>query len=151
MNFQSELRKSKQVIREWVRAYFSDQKLASVAAFNADGKMSFRDPCGCLLGVTYSDSLHVGHNCQHEHYYLARRQDWAQTGRLAVLFSSSGMGKAEKAYLFLGFTATFNDCFGDDEVRRRRFAALLRAEMHRRARLNGFTPDHVMALDAACQ
>ena len=57
MNFPKELQKSKQVVREWVRANFSDQKLASVAAFNADGKMSFRDPCGCLMGVTYSDPL----------------------------------------------------------------------------------------------
>jgi hypothetical protein len=125
MNFPSELRKAKQVIREWIRTHFSDEKLASVAALNEDGKMGFRTPCGCLLGVTYSDPLHVGHDCNHEHYRRARRQDLA-------LLSPSGMGPAEKAYLFLGFTAVFRNCFGDDEVRRRRFSALLRAEMHRR-------------------
>jgi hypothetical protein len=49
-----------------------------------------------------------------------------------ALFSPSGLGKAEKAYLFLGFTAAFSNGLGDDEVRRRRFSALLRAEMRRR-------------------
>jgi hypothetical protein len=150
MRFQRELRTSKQVLREWVRTHFSDQKLASVAAFNTDGNMGFRNPCGCLMGVTYSDHLHAGHNCNHEHYWRARREDLALTGHLATIFSSSGMGKTERAYHFLGFTAAFRNCCGDDEIRRRRFSALLRAEMRRRARLNFFTPDEVRALDATC-
>ena len=145
MNFPRELRKSKQIIREWVRAKFSDQKLASVVAFNADGGMSFRNPCGCLMGVTYSERLHVGHDCNREHYWIARRQDLAQTRRFAALFPQSRIGKAEKAYNFLGFSAKFTSCFGDDELRRRRFSALLRAEMHRRARLHVFDPDEAVA------
>jgi hypothetical protein len=68
----------------------------------------------------------------------------AQTGRCAVFFSSSGMGKAEKAYQFLGFSSGFRNCFGSDEVRQRRFAALLRAEMRRRTRLGGFIPDNIV-------
>lgn len=151
MRFQRELRNSKQVVREWVRANFSDQRLASVAAFNADGKMSFRNPCGCLMGVTYSDRLHVsqdvGQGCDRKHYWLARRQDLAQTRRFAALFPSSGIGKAEKAYNFLGFSPTFNSCFGDDELRRRRFSALLRAEIRRRERLNRFVPEEVFVRD----
>lgn len=59
MDFQKELRHSKQVVREWVRAHFSDQRLASVAAFNEDGRMGFRNPCGCLMGVTFSDRLSI--------------------------------------------------------------------------------------------
>jgi hypothetical protein len=128
MNFQSQLLKSKQVIREWIRTHLSDEKLASVAAFNEDGKMGFRNPCGCLLGVTYSDPLHLGHDCDHEHYRRARRQDLAR-------LSPSGMGPAEKAYLFLGFAAGFHNGLGDDEVRRRRFSALLRAERRRRSKI----------------
>jgi hypothetical protein len=135
MNFQSELRTSKQVVRDWVRANFPDQKLASVVAFNADGKMSFRNPCGCLMGVTYSEPLHMGQDCDREHYWTARKQDLSQTRRFAALFPASRIGKAEKAYSFLGFTASFSSCFGDDELRRRRFAALLRAEMWRRERM----------------
>jgi hypothetical protein len=135
MNFQRELRNSKQVVRSWVRANFSDQKLASVAAFNADGKMSFRNPCGCLMGVTYSDRLHVGQECNRKHYWRARRQDLTQTHRLAALFLASRIGKAEKAYNLLGLSASLNSCFGDDELRRRRFSALLRAEMRRREEL----------------
>ena len=150
MNFQSELRKSKQIVREWVRAKFSDQKLASVAAFNADGKMSFRNPCGCLMGVTYSERLHLGHDCSREHYWLARRQDLAQTRRFAALFPMSRIGKAEKAYNFLGFSTAFNNCFGDDDVRRRRFASLLRAEIRRRERLNVLAENDAAEI-IACQ
>ena len=53
----------------------------------------------------------------------------------------SGIGKAEKAYHFLGYWAGCKDCFGDDGVRRRRFGALLRAEMRRRERMRETTPD----------
>jgi hypothetical protein len=133
LNFQTELRNAKRVIRAWVGANFSDEKLAGVSAFNADGKMSFRNPCSCLLGVTYSDLLHTCHEeCSREHYQSAWRQDMAQRGRFEALFSSSRMGKAEKAYIFLGLSNRFNSCFGDDDLRRRRFSALLRAEMRRR-------------------
>lgn len=106
MNFQVELRSSKQIVRGWVRTNFSDQKLASVLAFNADGRMSFRNPYGCLMGVTYSDRLHMGHDCDREHYWIARPQELGQT---------------------------------------RRFAALPRAEMQRRTRLNGFALDNAVA------
>jgi hypothetical protein len=132
MNFQKELRKAKATIREWVRSKFSDQHLASVAAFNADGKMSFANPCSCLLGVTYSSCLHYDTDCDGEHYRLARWDDLAQSGWLASLISGSGMGKVEKAYVFLGFGPDFGCCFGDDGVRGRRFGAMLRAEMRRR-------------------
>ena len=141
MNFQKELRKSKQTVREWVRAHFSDQKLASVVAFNADGGMTFRNACGCLMGVTYSDRLHLDEACNREHYWLARRQDLAQTRRFAALFPALRIGKTEKAYNFLGFSPKFSSCFGDDQLRRRRFSALLRAEMRRRDRLNFISSD----------
>lgn len=135
MNFQNELHNSKQIVRDWVRQNFSDERLAAVVAFNADGKMSFRNPCGCLMGVTHSEQLHVGQGCNREHYWLARKQDLAQTRRFAALFPISRIGKAERAYNFLGFSASFNNCFGDDQLRRRRFSALLRAEMRRRDHL----------------
>lgn len=144
MNFQTELRNSKRIVREWVRTHFSDQHLASVAAFNADGKMAFRNPCGCLMGVTYSERLHLGDDCNREHYWFARREDLAQTRRFAAMFPQSRVGKAEKAYNFLGFSTSFDRCFGDDQIRRRRFSALLRAEMYRRARLNALARDEVV-------
>jgi hypothetical protein len=146
MKFQGELRHSKQVVREWVRANFSDQKLASVVAFNADAKMNFRNPCGCLMGVTHSDRLHEGHDCDREHYWQARRQDLAQTRRFAALFPAYRLGKAEKAYHFLGYSPALSSCFGDDELRRRRFGALLRAEMRRRDRQHVFAPHDALTL-----
>jgi len=133
MNYQRELRNSKQIVREWVRANFSDQRLASVAALNADGRMTFRNPCECLMGVTYGDPLLASRST--ELYWAARARDLAQTRPLAALFPSNRIGKAEKAYMFLGFSASFDNCFGDDSLRNRRFAALLRAEMRRRDRL----------------
>jgi hypothetical protein len=148
MNFQKELRKSKQIVREWVRAKFSDEKLASVAAFNEDGKMSFRNPCGCLMGVTLSDRLHEGQDCNREHYWLARREDLAQSRPFAALFPTNRVGRSEKAYNFLGFSPDFSSCFGNDDVRRRRFGALLRAEMCLRARFRTFAEEEVAA-DAA--
>src|SRR5271168_3069560 len=132
MSFQRDLRNAKRVVRDWVSTHFDDQKLAGVAAFNQDANMSFRNPCGCLMGVTYSDRLHVGQDCNRKHYWVARRQDLARTRPFAALFPSSRIGKTEKAYNFLGFSSTFSSCFGDDELRRRRFAAVLRAEMRRR-------------------
>ena len=146
MNFQKELRKAKRTIRGWVRARFSDQQLASVAAFNADGKMSFRDQCSCLMGVTYSSCLHNHTYCDEAHYHLARREDLAQSGWMVALAAPSEMGKAERAYIFLGFRSTFGDCFGDNGVRKRRFAALLRAEMRRRASVDSSTPLNMVSL-----
>lgn len=148
MNFQKELRNSKRVVRGWIQANFSDQRLASVAAFNADGGMSFRNPCGCLMGVTYSGRLHQGHDCDRKHYWMARREDLAQTRRFAALFPASRIGRTEKAYNFLGYSPSFTSCFGDDELRRRRFSALLRAEMRRRDRLRTVGESDEAALDA---
>jgi hypothetical protein len=151
LNFQNEIRNAKQVIRAWVGANFSDEKLAGVSAFNADGKMSFRNPCSCLLGVTYSDRLHTCQDdCSREHYQLAWRQDMAQRGRFASLFSSSRMGNAEKAYIFLGLSNKFDNCFGDDDLRRRRLSALLRAEMRCRDRRLVFGKEEPAAVVASC-
>ena len=99
------------------------------------------------MGVTHSEFLHSGHGCDRKHYWRARRQDLSQTRRFASFFPSTRIGKAEKAYNFLGFTAAFNNCFGNDDLRRRRFSAMLRAEMRRRERLNGFTRDQAIALE----
>lgn len=149
MSFRRDLRNAKRVVRGWVRIHFDDQKLASVAAFNQDANMSFMNPCSCLMGVTYSDRLHVGHGCSREHYWAARRTDMEQTHRFAAFFSASQIGKAEKAYNFLGFTPACGTCFGDDQIRRRRFAALLRAEMRRRYRLTvGATDDAIAPVES---
>jgi hypothetical protein len=147
VNFQSELQKSKRIVREWVRAYFSDEKLACVAAFNEDEKMSFRDSCGCLMGVTFSQRLHSrchsAYKCDGEHYWQARKLDLSQTKPLARPFLSWRIGKTESAYIFLGFSPKFDNCFGHDDLRRRRLSALLRAEMRRRERTRCIEPAEV--------
>jgi hypothetical protein len=98
------------------------------------------------MGVTHSERLHLGHDCNRDHYWVARKQDLAQTRRFAALFPTSRIGRAERAYNFLGFSANFGYCFGDDELRRRRFSALLRAEMRRRERIRMVT-DHNDAVE----
>jgi hypothetical protein len=89
--------------------------------------------------------------CDREHYWIARKQDLAQTRFFAALFPSSRIGKTEKAYMYLGFSATSSNCFGDDNLRRRRFSALLRAEMRRRERLNVVVQDDASTPANACE
>lgn len=110
---QQYLREAKQAIRFFIRAHWSDQKLAEVLAFNADGKMGFWAPCNCILGVTLSDKLHAGEQCPDS---VARHY--------ARAIYLTGADEAEGGYAYLGIA-------GD---RRARFSAILRAELRRRDR-----------------
>ncbi len=114
------LREVKQSIRSFVREYWDDQKLAEVYAFNRDGKMFFHDPCGCILGVTYSSSLHTKYiKCKDDEHYLKARY-------------LLGAEEVEASYLNLGRFAIINANL--DSLRQRRLSAILRAEMRRRER-----------------
>jgi hypothetical protein len=62
-------KQAKQVVREFIRMYWDDQKLTEVLAFAQDGKMTYVDPCGCLLGVTKAVHLHTRSTaCNTSHY-----------------------------------------------------------------------------------
>ena len=105
------------IVRNWIKQ-FSDQKLAEVYAFNQDGKMSYVNPCSCILGVTLSDKLHTSFKeCIHElvpgHYSMAK--------------ALPGAYEAEEAYLKLSIVAC-------DFIARWRLSRILKAEMLQRDR-----------------
>ncbi len=107
------LRECKQAIRSFIRQHWDDQRLASVYAFNRDGKMTYYDPCGCLIGVSLSDVLHEeDEDFQCGDHYL-RAQHLA------------GAVEAEMAYCGLA-------SFGE---RHTLLSPILRAEIKRRDRV----------------
>jgi hypothetical protein len=105
---------NKQIIREYIRQHFSDEKLAQVYAWNQDGKMLATDPCGCLLGVTSSAQIHnwSKEGCPNsKHYFEAK--------------AIPGAVEAEQAFFRLSH--------GHSNSRRQPvMSAILRAEMKRR-------------------
>jgi|SRR6185312_3459548 len=121
------LREAKQILRDFIRAEWSDEKLAQVYAFNADGKMSLDCPCSCIVGVHSSLQLHYG--CMKGHYS-------------AFIDRHPQARVIETAYARLG-------CAGDIQIAQqaligidfrqlqcnRIFSAILRAEMRRRDRI----------------
>ena len=132
------LSQAKQEIRNFIRTYWSDQKLAEVYAFNADGKMRYHSTCCCFLGVTQSEVLHqtcpLGMEPIH---YLFVKENYA------------GAKRAEGAYAMLGWPSSWlisgdrDDVlgFGYETIRRRRLSPILRAEMRLRSRLFKEVPE----------
>lgn len=119
------LREAKNTVREWIRGW-DDRDLAEVYAFNADGKMDYANPCGCLIGVSSSlGALHTGYDatgflvCDRKHY-----SEFSKSLDMPSLV-------AEAAYRSLGYQANGHD---NRELRRRRMSAILRGEMRLRAR-----------------
>ena len=114
-----ELRSHKQAIRSFIREHWSDQKLAEVTAFCADGKMQMWDSRKCLLAATYFDALPGIKG----HYQKMRTFPNADC--------------VEEAYRHLGFPGWW--FFGKQPLRDRRLLPILKAEARRRdkiARLN---------------
>lgn len=60
------------IVKRFISENWSDQKVAEVLAFNEDGKMSFCNPCACILGVSSSNQLHE--LCTTVHLYDLRKQ-----------------------------------------------------------------------------
>jgi len=109
------------IIQNWIRAYFSDQKLAEVYAFNEDRKMRFQHPCACILGVTFCINLHDDvRGCMQQ-----PREHW---NHYIDATSLPGAAEVERAYLSLGLVSF-------DWIARLRMRWILRSEMKRRERL----------------
>jgi len=105
---------NREIVKRFVASRWNDEKIAHVYAFNEDGKMSFVNPCACLIGVDSSQVLHKwSWGCllrRENHYHIARRN-------LIAL-------EAERAYLALG---DFHR-----KARRRIFGEILREIMAER-------------------
>lgn len=111
------LREAKQAIRAYIQTK-PEQRVAEVYAFNQDGKMDADNGCTCLLGTMSAAKLHVRlilATCPEldcgMHYLREREVDGARW--------------AENGYICL---SSYPD------IRRRRFSAILRAELRLRAR-----------------
>ena len=126
-----ELKWAKQGIREWI-GEFSDQRLAEVYAFNADGKMRYNDGCACLMGVTLAQRLHVcmANSCCPE-------SDFGLCTHYGAASHMYGASFAETAYYALGH-GDYRGCkpkpYMNKHLRQRRLSPILRAEMRRRDR-----------------
>ncbi len=121
------LREAKNAVREYIRT-FTDQKLADVYAFNADGKMKYMHPCRCLLGVGSSEgALHTLY-CMKNHLEEERAKHELVVGIL--------LPAAEIGYCFLGIRGAFSQAvrINTDYLRQCRLSAILRAEMRLRDR-----------------
>lgn len=116
----------KEPIRAFIRANWSDEKLAQVYAFNRDDMMDPFDMCACILGVTTSDVLH-------SEFSNPRCSDPRHSDRAKGLPYSA---EAEVGYICLSFGPR-----PDDEVSRI-LSAILRAEMRRRDRMSRQSPSH---------
>ncbi len=126
----NDLRTSKQAIRNFIRAHWSDEKLCAVYAFNRDGKMTPFDGCCCLRGVTLSAILHTGNHSGRNHdAHYARQHHYNETRLLP------GALDAELAYTYLSrhLFPLYPELILD--LAQRRLSAILRAEMRRRERL----------------
>lgn len=136
------LQENKRVIRAFVRAHWSDQKLHDVYAFNRDGRMTFQNSCACILGVTGSDVLHDDVQiCPESH----EDPFGSVTGHYSRLRKTlPGACEAEVAYQQLGYRVIFKSSVvceiqqtsGDDNIitRQNILSAILRAEIRRRSR-----------------
>ncbi len=118
------LRECKQAIRSFIRQHWDDQRLASVYAFNRDGKMDDFSCCACLIGCTLAKSLHV-ESCSKGHYIEAHELP--------------GSTEAEQGYMGLAWVCTdvsrWSDSEYGDALQQRRLSAILRGELRRRDRV----------------
>lgn len=103
-------------IKKWIQKHFSDQTLAEVYALNQDGGMIYENPSCCLLSVT--------EGIQKRSFNTYER----------VLYTVTGAGKAETAYLILGVPGLLAP-FGAAAYRRWRLGHILKSEMKRRDRI----------------
>jgi hypothetical protein len=129
---------AKMELRSFIHEFWSDQKLAEVYAFNADGKMSYRNMCCCLIGVTDSDTLHnvycgdsllFGSIPSDHHYHQFKNRIGA---RAEIAEGAYMMIARHPPVQIVPRVAAWMPL--DDELGQRRFSAIMRAEMRRRAR-----------------
>lgn len=150
MNLQ--LQENKRVIRHFVQANWSDQKLHDVYAFNRDGKMTFQSSCACILGVTGSEVLHNESSKCKDHrgdgaYIQGHYGAYIQGHYKRVRKGIPDAVPVENAYQFLGYSADYVSLTSDASTekkiaiikdcnnrRQHRLSAILRAEIRARAK-----------------
>lgn len=121
-------RQCKQHIRSFIRQHWSDQRLAEVYAFCADGKMRSSAPCHCLMGVTTAIQLHDTFVTICPENKLGEPSHYTTARRLA------GGVNAERAYIELCYKVPIGQ--NSQAVADRILRAIMKAEMRRRAQID---------------
>lgn len=117
--------KRKQDIRAFMRAHYTDERLAQLLAHAEDGKLSYNSCC-CFIGVCTADHpLHTDSDFSGgaPHFYIAQALDGAREAELAF------------AALPNASISTESDLDARHDIRRRILIPMIRAEMWRRERL----------------
>jgi hypothetical protein len=112
-----QLKENKQIIRNFLREHYTDEKLVMLLAHAQSGKLSFHSCC-CFIGIPTADHALQGKNVigYESHYKISEML--------------SGAGRAEEAYARLDYPIAT-----DEERRRRRLISIVKAEIRRRDRL----------------
>lgn len=114
---------NEEIISDFMREEYSDERLAMLLAHAEDGRLVFQSCC-CFIGVATADhalkqSLPSGEPGNVQHYRTARALTNAPYAEMAFMNLCHG-------------TTSKGDRF-DDEIGRARLIPLIRAEMERRA------------------
>lgn len=117
----------KQILRNFMRDYYTDEKLAEVLAHAQDGKLSYNSCC-CFIGAVTAD-----HALRSELPHSPVPTGSTQLKHYRVAKLLHGARLAESAFLAIG--GVDNIWLGADKKRRRILIPMLRAEMRRRERL----------------
>ncbi len=126
----ADLKSAKQDIRKFIQHQYTDEKLASVYAFNQDKNMEFMNCCSCLMGVTLSGGLHT--TCGDRLTITGNLSHYRRAQALPFAW------EAECGYARLGYK--LGSVYGLKDwdlttLRRIRLSAILRAEIRRRDRI----------------
>jgi hypothetical protein len=114
----TERQQQKQIIRQFMRDNYTDERLAMLLAHAQEGKLEYHSCC-CFIGVPTAD-----HALQNEIRDLPSSHHYFTGVRLV------NANAAEKAYYLLGVRASRSDT--EDALRRRILIPIIRAEMKRR-------------------
>lgn len=112
-----QLKRNKQVLRQFMREHYTDERLAMLLAHAQSGRLAFHSCC-CFIGVVTAD------------HALQGAFPSANANHLALARTLPKAYEAEEAFLNL----SPDDFVGDDERRRRRLISIIKAEIRRRDR-----------------
>ena len=117
-----ERKQDKRIIREFLRGYYSDEKLAMLLAHAQSGRLAYFSCC-CLVGFPYGDHSAEGFNAR-------------SPTRHPITVSKTAEGRAaDAAFYSLGLLGKITEMRDElDSVRRRRLIPMIKAEMKRRER-----------------
>lgn len=119
-----ELKQNKQIIRQFMQAHYSDERLAMLLAHAQSGRLSFWSCC-CFIGVATAD--HALQGSRDTPGYLVGQH--LNAARLLP-----GGEEAEEAFMALSGDPWNNDHPQTDDVARRRLIPIIKAEIRRRDR-----------------